>query len=154
MLAEKLKGDKVEVTCRVLTSILENVGSGEYGRYEILEYINKAKLDSIVLDVLRRSKEKDSSRYLIIMEKLLHMLALAVQNSPRIKLNIDNFIKFWEEFVKNGKNPKEKEIYYKWCSSVTKVENVFSEDNDNKLEDFFLKLVSPEEMATLNESSF
>ena len=94
MLAGKLLTDKVEVTCRVITAILENVGSGDYGRYEILEFINKIKLDSIVLEAIK--KNKDSPRYLIIMEKLLHMIATAVQNSQRVKLNIDTFIKIWE----------------------------------------------------------
>lgn len=37
---------------------------------------------------------------------------------------------------------------------MVKAENVFSEDSENKFEEFFLKLVGPEEIKSLNESSF
>lgn len=93
-----------------------------------MEYINKSKIDSLILETIKENK--GSPKYIQLLEKLLHMLSIAVQNSQRIKLNIDTFIKLWEELVKNSKNPKEKEIYYKWCAAVTKVENVFSEDNE------------------------
>jgi hypothetical protein len=94
MFLEKLQTPQVLIVTRVLTSIFDSVGIGEYNKYDMLDFLNEVHVDQVVLDAIKYHRQ--SYDYLLILDKLLHFLQLVLSISQRIKLNVSTFIEYWE----------------------------------------------------------
>jgi hypothetical protein len=89
-----LQTPQVLIVTRVLTSIFDSVGIGEYNKYDMLDFLNEVHVDQVVLDAIKYHRQ--SYDYLLILDKLLHFLQLVLSISQRIKLNVSTFIEYWE----------------------------------------------------------
>jgi hypothetical protein len=107
------------VTC-VLTCIFDNVNTGEYNKYEMLDFLNELHFHQVVLYAIKYHKH--SHDYLLILEKLLHFLQLIMGISKKIKLNLNIFIQYWELLSEHASCDREKELYGQWCGIINKVE--------------------------------
>jgi hypothetical protein len=95
----KLQIPKILIVTRVLTSIFDSVGIGEYNKYEILDFLNEVYVEQVVFDAIKHHRQ--SHDYLLTFEKLLHFLQLVLSISQRIKLNLSIFIECRELLSQN-----------------------------------------------------
>lgn len=147
MFLDKLQSEQVLIATRVLTSIFDSVCPGEHNKYDMLEFLHEVKVDRVVLDAI--AFHRGHPDYLLILEKLLHFLQVVLSISQRVKLNVGTFVEYWQLLRQNSLFEREKELYCKWCSAISKLEHVMSEGEPRQIEDFLLKMVQPRELEQL-----
>ena len=131
MFLDKLQTPQVLISMRVLTSIFDSVCPGEYNKYDMLDFLNEIKVDRVILDSIKY--HRTSPDYLVILEKFLYFLQIVFGISQRVKLNVGTFVEYWQFLRQNSLFEKERELYNRWCSAVSKLEHVMSEGEPQQI---------------------